>query len=663
MMTKLRVFLTLVFTSLFLGMGAQTIYNMSTATTTITCASVNLFFDSGGSGANYANNSTLVQTFVSNTGSCIAVTFGAFATEGCCDQLFVYDGPSTSSPLLGVFAGASIPGSFISTGTSLTFYFNSDGSVRTTGWTATLTCPSACSGTPTAGTAAVASSSCSANAGTVNLSITGGTGLSCGLTYAWQSAKATAGPWGNVPQGFTPTLTTNYVGTTFYRRVSTCGSNSITTNTISVSSSTNVLTCSLSNYTSASTTYSFDTFVGTVLPTTDDVLYTSILTLGFPVCISGAMYWGGYAASNGAFVLDAIPCFPNVSLNTIAASGVSTDFFIYRPAPTQSTSIPRNAILAPWTDIDPSLGGTIRYGTLGTAPNRRFVLSFEGVPMFSCGTSSPSIYFTSQIKIFEQNNVIEIHVGNKGVCPGWNNGAAVMGLHSYDGKTYIPPVSSTAHNSSTGSSTYTWSMSNTAYRFAASCATTGAACSMLPIDYKSFYCENNDGSNHINWQTATEKNIKNFSVERSEDAINFTDIGAVLPKNKPDSKYEFVDNLYKRGITNYYRITSTEYNGTTKSTMIYPVNDKLDGLTVMNIFPNPAKNKFYIPVSSKNHSNLLVEVLDMYGNSVKTIDIEIKTGYSENAITCHDLVSGIYTVNISDKYKGVVVRQKLLLGE
>ena len=46
---------------------------------------------------------------------------------------------------------------------------------------------------------------------------------------------------------------------------------------------------------------------------------------------------------------------------------------------------PMNAILCPWQDIYPGVNGngTIQYATTGEAPNRIFIASFCGIPMFS----------------------------------------------------------------------------------------------------------------------------------------------------------------------------------------------------------------------------------------------------------------------------------------
>ncbi len=54
-----------------------------------------------------------------------------------------------------------------------------------------------------------------------------------------------------------------------------------------------------------------------------------------------------------------------------------------------------------WDDLEPSLAGTVRYGTLGSATNRRFVASWQGVPRYNGFGTSHSF----QIVIYENGNV------------------------------------------------------------------------------------------------------------------------------------------------------------------------------------------------------------------------------------------------------------------
>lgn len=429
---------------------------------------------------------------------------------------------------------------------------------------------------------------------------------------------------------------------------------------ISAPSAVGAITCPLSTYTASSIGYSFDAFAGTVLPTTDDVLFTSIINFGFPFCYGGSQYWGGYVASNAAFVFDAVPCFPNIQANLYAAGGIGTGYTIPSPAPVNGTSIPRNAILAPWQDIDPSIGGTIRYTTLGVAPNRRFVASWQSIPMYSCGTSSPAIYYTGQIKLFETTNNIEIHVGNKGVCPTFNNGEAVLGLHSFDGLTYRPPVNATAHNAVGGAGPYNqWSMSNTAYRFASPCAVSGP-CLTLPINFKSFYGQQIEATNKLTWETALEENISEYIVERSSDAINFTEIGRALPYNQP-SKYDFKDVTFKPNIINYYKVTALEKDGKRKSTNTIPIGGNYEDINVSEIYPNPIRDNFTLSYNAKIETEVFVSIKDMFGRVVKSTQHSISVGNTQTMINCPELTSGVYIVEVTGSNNGKVISQQKLI--
>ena len=98
------------------------------------------FYDNGGPGGNYSNSQNLVYTIYPNAGNNLQVLFNSFQLETCCDWLRIYNGNSTSAPLIGQYT--TNPGTITSTASdgSLTFEFRSDGSVTYSGWDATLSC-------------------------------------------------------------------------------------------------------------------------------------------------------------------------------------------------------------------------------------------------------------------------------------------------------------------------------------------------------------------------------------------------------------------------------------------------------------------------------------------------------------------------------------------
>lgn len=626
-----------------------------TGTVTLPCPSTSLFFDSGGSGGNYANSENFTKTFSVAPGNCLSATFASgFALETSFDRLRVFDGPNGASPLIGNYTGATGPGVIQSSGTSLTFSFTSDGSVTQSGWQATVTCISVCSGTPTGGNVTANSSPCPSS-GSVGLLVNSASS-GCGLTYQWQSGPSSTGPWTNVTGATNATIAVPTSTTTYYRRLTSCGVNT-GTSTPGLATMMSV-TCSPS-YVASNITYSFTTFSGNQTPTTDDVLYNNIAMFGFPVCYNGANYWGGYIASNMAFVFDAVPCFPNILTNTNAGPGVATGWVISLPAPNNSQT-PRNAILAPWHDTYPPAGGVIQYTTVGTSPNRVFIASWENVPLFSCTTLTN----TSQVKIFETTNIIEIHVGRKQTCSTFNDGQAILGLHNFDGTVYTPPVNATAHNAvNTATATiYTWAIATpTAYRFTPNtCAGGGSGCMVLPIKLARFYGERREKVNHLFWETSSESDVRRYIVERSTDAINFTGIGQKTPANKP-SLYEFQDHQAKPGITNYYRIAIENSNGTTDRTYIYPLGAVSDDLlNVVSVYPNPGKAEFNIAMDSKADGYVILKLSNIMGNQVKSEKHDVSKGFNHLNLNTIDLPDGIYILSVENSMNEVISKIKLI---
>lgn len=82
----------------------------------------------------YLDNMDCQWNLASNTK--VEVTFFNFNTEPNADYLYVYDGDSSSSSLIGKFSGTSLPAPITSSSNKLYLRFTSDGLVQARGFTA-----------------------------------------------------------------------------------------------------------------------------------------------------------------------------------------------------------------------------------------------------------------------------------------------------------------------------------------------------------------------------------------------------------------------------------------------------------------------------------------------------------------------------------------------
>jgi hypothetical protein len=151
--------------------------------------------------------------------------------------------------------------------------------------------------------------------------------------------------------------------------------------------------------------------VGTIVPSSDDAVHGPF-NIGFTFKYFNNFYTQFYVGSNGWIGFSA---------------GQTTG---YTAAFIPNASSPTNAILADWEDLLPG-ASNIRYTTIGTAPNRRLVVSFFQVPHYGCNTN----LHTFQFILYETTNVIDINYLSKPIC-GTNN--ATAGLISTNFGTVVP---------------------------------------------------------------------------------------------------------------------------------------------------------------------------------------------------------------------------------
>ena len=108
--------------------------------------------------------------------------------------------------------------------------------------------------------------------------------------------------------------------------------------------------------------------------------------------------------------------------------------------PSAAFNAAHNTIMPAYQDINPSVfaspAGTIEYETLGTAPNRIFIVLYKEVSSYGCNGDCNYI----ATLLHETTNEIEIHIGEKPICVGWNSGLGIQGTENIGGSVaHITP--------------------------------------------------------------------------------------------------------------------------------------------------------------------------------------------------------------------------------
>ena len=144
----------------------------------------------------------------------------------------------------------------------------------------------------------------------------------------------------------------------------------------------------------------------------------------------------------------------------------------------------------------------------------------------------------------------------------------------------------------------------------------------------------------IAWNTEHENNISHFTVQRSDNARDWTNVsGDIAATNKETQKYELIDHNYQKQRL-YYRVRQSDNNGKIAYSRVIPVAGE-NSRNITTLFPNPVSNKFYLTGDVNRITK--IELYNSAGSLVRSWK-EMQGSYD-----IHDLPAGTYSIRLSKK--------------
>lgn len=170
---------------------------------------------------------------------------------------------------------------------------------------------------------------------------------------------------------------------------------------------------------------------------------------------------------------------------------------------------------------------------------------------------------------------------------------------------------------------------------------------VLPIQLLTFNALANEKAVDLNWVTASEVNNDFFTVEKSEQGIDFHSIARVSGAGNSTKQlsYSAVDAAPYEGI-NYYRLKQTDFDGKFSYSTIVSVD--ITALPSENqLYPNPNDGKrFYVKLPNSGYRNIRINIQSVDGKVLLS-----ETVYEANTFEFFPsvkLTPGVYIISISD---------------
>jgi hypothetical protein len=182
-----------------------------------------------------------------------------------------------------------------------------------------------------------------------------------------------------------------------------------------------------------------------------------------------------------------------------------------------------------------------------------------------------------------------------------------------------------------------------------------SAANSLPVELISFSAENAGSTALLKWSTASEKNNDYFTIEKSQNNIEFSEVGRVNGSGNSTSRkdYQLVDESPFNGVS-YYRLRQTDFNGDYEvfKPVMLNFEGKSEEFKISYAAPNPFKSELRVKVISPSATGAELILYNTVGNISFRQQVALNSGPNEIEISIeNDLAPGIYFLKLFTKEK------------
>jgi Secretion system C-terminal sorting domain/SdrD B-like domain len=167
---------------------------------------------------------------------------------------------------------------------------------------------------------------------------------------------------------------------------------------------------------------------------------------------------------------------------------------------------------------------------------------------------------------------------------------------------------------------------------------------LLPVRLLNFMAQKTSAGNQLIWQTADEKNVKCFAIEKrltTGNALWSTIAVRNATGANAQNNYQYVDIEQTTGIV-YYRLKIIDLDGQSTYSDIVTLNNLSKEQN--SISPNPLQSIATLQIGNKNLLHTQAKILNANGQYIKTISIQ----NSIEQLDLSTLNAGLYMIELSN---------------
>ncbi|CAN5305547.1 hypothetical protein BH09BAC2_BH09BAC2_05110 [soil metagenome] len=183
----------------------------------------------------------------------------------------------------------------------------------------------------------------------------------------------------------------------------------------------------------------------------------------------------------------------------------------------------------------------------------------------------------------------------------------------------------------------------------------------IPVVLSYFNISAVNNKPHLIWKTATESNSDYFSIRKSNNGTDFTEIAKITASvnSLVEKTYSFTDNDPGVGQFIYYSLGIKDKNGNMQLSPIKIYKNSSESLKlIISLSPNPISSAGHLLLkfNADKPGNMIAKIYDIRGKLILKTELSAETGINNGHIHLGDISEGIYTITfwlngIKESYK------------
>lgn len=177
--------------------------------------------------------------------------------------------------------------------------------------------------------------------------------------------------------------------------------------------------------------------------------------------------------------------------------------------------------------------------------------------------------------------------------------------------------------------------------------------STLPVKLLSFTGVNKNNTVLLNWQTAYEQNSSHYSIERSTNGVDFSEVEKIAASGNASAgfSYSYNDILsasVKMHPAVFYRLKSVDTDGNYSYSQVVAIQLDKTGIQLL-VSPNPARDWLQVQTGSRLSGNAVLTITDALGRALISKVLVLQTGTNSIPVNISLLGAGLYTAELTCK--------------